>query len=55
MQSQNAKLFHALHWETLEEVTLLGHPHHFMQADLAWYPPVAAPEIGFLSHLKQAA
>jgi putative N-acetyltransferase (TIGR04045 family) len=55
VQSQNARLFHALHWETLDEVTLHGHPHHFMQADLKFYPPLATPEIGFLSHLKQAA
>jgi putative N-acetyltransferase (TIGR04045 family) len=55
VQSQNAPLFHALHWQTLEETTLLGHPHHFMQADLAYYPPLASPETGFLSHLKQAA
>jgi putative N-acetyltransferase (TIGR04045 family) len=55
VQSQNADLFHALHWETLEEVILLGHPHHFMQADLAYYPHMGAPETGFLSHLKQAA
>ena len=55
VQSQNAALFHALHWNTLEQVNLHGHPHHFMQADLAWYPPMAAPETGFLSHLKQAA
>ena len=55
MQSQNATLFHALHWQTLDEVTLHGHPHHFMQADLAWYPPLTTPETGFLSHLKQAA
>jgi len=55
VQSQNAPLFHALHWETLDEVTLLGHPHHFMQADLSYYPPLATPETGFLSHLKRAA
>ena len=55
VQSQNATLFHALHWQTLDEVTLHGHPHHFMQADLAWYPPLTTPETGFLSHLKQAA
>jgi putative N-acetyltransferase (TIGR04045 family) len=55
VQSQNAALFHALHWQTLDEVTLHSHPHHFMQADLAWYPPLATPETGFLSHLKQAA
>ena len=55
VQSQNAPLFHALHWETLDEVTLLDHPHHLMQADLAYYPPLATPETGFLSHLKRAA
>ncbi|HEY0185501.1 MAG TPA: MSMEG_0567/Sll0786 family nitrogen starvation N-acetyltransferase [Rhodopila sp.] len=55
VQSQNANLFHALHWETLDEISLLGHPHHFMQADLDWYPPVVTPETGFLSHMKQAA
>ncbi len=55
VQSQNASLFHALHWETLDEVILHGHPHHFMQADLAHYPPLETPETGFLSHLKQAA
>ncbi|WP_428486190.1 MSMEG_0567/Sll0786 family nitrogen starvation N-acetyltransferase [Rhodopila sp.] len=55
VQSQNAPLFHVLHWATLDETTVHGHPHHFMQADLGWYPPLATPEIGFLSHLKQAA
>jgi putative N-acetyltransferase (TIGR04045 family) len=55
VQSQNASLFRALHWETLEETTIHGHPHHFMQADLSYYPPLATPETGFLSHLKQAA
>jgi len=55
VQSQNAPLFHALHWKTLDEITLLGHPHHFMQADLDCYPPLTTPETGFLSHLKQAA
>ncbi len=55
VQSQNAALFHALHWRTLDEVVIHGHPHHFMQADLAWYPPIDSPETGFLSHMKQAA
>jgi putative N-acetyltransferase (TIGR04045 family) len=55
VQSQNAKLFHALHWHTIEETTIHGHPHHFMWADLAHYPPIVSPETGFLSHLKQAA
>ncbi len=55
VQSQNATLFHALHWHTIEETTIHNHPHHFMWADLAYYPPIADPETGFLSHLKQAA
>lgn len=55
VQSQNAPLFHALRWRTLEEVSIHGRPHHFMQADMACYPPLATPETGFLSHLKQAA
>ena len=55
VQSQNAPLFRRLHWRTLEETELRGRPHHFMQADLAYYPPIADPEVGFLSLPKRAA
>jgi putative N-acetyltransferase (TIGR04045 family) len=55
VQSQNALLFRRLHWRTLEEIQLRGRPHHFMQADLAYYPPIADPEVGFLSLPKRAA
>jgi putative N-acetyltransferase (TIGR04045 family) len=55
VQSQNALLFRRLHWRTLEETELRGRPHHFMQADLAHYPPIADPEVGFLSLPKRAA
>jgi putative N-acetyltransferase (TIGR04045 family) len=55
IQSQNAELFHHLHWRTLEEVELYGKPHHMMQADLDFYPPFPEPEIGFLSLPKLAA
>jgi putative N-acetyltransferase (TIGR04045 family) len=55
VQSQNAVLFRRLHWRTLEEIELRGRPHHFMEADLAHYPPIADPEIGFLSLPKRAA
>jgi putative N-acetyltransferase (TIGR04045 family) len=55
VQSQNAVLFRRLHWRTLEETELRGRPHHFMQADLAHYPPIADPEVGFLSLPKRAA
>jgi putative N-acetyltransferase (TIGR04045 family) len=49
VQSQNALLFQRLHWITIEEVEFHGRPHHFMQADLARYPPFADAETGFLS------
>jgi putative N-acetyltransferase (TIGR04045 family) len=54
VQSQNALLFQRLHWRTLEIVELHGWPHHRMEADLDFYPPFAAPEIGFLA-LRKAA
>jgi putative N-acetyltransferase (TIGR04045 family) len=49
VQSQNALLFQRLHWRTLEEIEIHGRPHHVMEADLAFYPPFRAPEIGFLA------
>jgi putative N-acetyltransferase (TIGR04045 family) len=55
VQSQNAVLFRRLHWETIEETEFHGRPHHFMQADLAYYPPIADAETGFLSLPKRAA
>jgi putative N-acetyltransferase (TIGR04045 family) len=39
VQSQNATLFRRLHWDTIDEINIHGRPHHFMQADLAHYPP----------------
>jgi putative N-acetyltransferase (TIGR04045 family) len=55
VQSQNALMFQRLHWNTIEETELHGRPHHFMQADLAHYAPIADAEIGFLSLPKKAA
>lgn len=55
IQSQNADLFHHMHWVTLQEIELYGKPHHMMQADLKYYPPFTQPEIGFLSLPKLAA
>ncbi len=54
VQAQNAPLFHRLGWTTLDENSLHGHPHHFMQADLGRYPPIADAEVGFLSLPKAA-
>ena len=55
VQSQNALLFRRLRWATLAEITIHGRPHHFMQADLGYYPPFADAETGFLSLPKRAA
>jgi putative N-acetyltransferase (TIGR04045 family) len=55
VQSQNVAMFRALHWESLEEVLLHGRPHHRMRADLAFYPPFAQPEVGFMSLHRKAA
>jgi hypothetical protein len=49
VQSQNAALFHRLNWTTIEETELHGRPHHFMEADLRHYPPIADAESGFLT------
>ncbi|MEQ7922239.1 MSMEG_0567/Sll0786 family nitrogen starvation N-acetyltransferase [Xanthomonas sp. WHRI 1810A] len=38
VQSANEVYFHGLHWQTLEQMTLLGQPHCLMQADLSRYP-----------------
>jgi putative N-acetyltransferase (TIGR04045 family) len=55
VQSQNADLFHHMHWRTLDKVELYGKPHHMMQAELEFYPPFHRPEVGFLSLPKLAA
>ncbi|WP_170936961.1 MULTISPECIES: MSMEG_0567/Sll0786 family nitrogen starvation N-acetyltransferase [Rhodomicrobium] len=55
VQSQNAPLFHKLHWETLAEIEIHGRPHHHMRADLSHYPPIADAETGFLSLPKRLA
>lgn len=55
IQSQNADLFHHMHFQTLKEIEIYGKPHHLMQADLDFYPPFLQPEVGFLSLPKSAA
>jgi putative N-acetyltransferase (TIGR04045 family) len=46
VQSQNVPLFRRLHWNVLAEETLLGRPHHLMQADLDYYPACLTPRVG---------
>lgn len=55
VQQANVKLFQSLHWRSLESVSLHGHPHDLMRADLAHYPPHHAGEISLLRPLKAAA
>ena len=55
VQAQNAPLFHRLHWRTLEQIELLGHPHHKMEADLSFYPPFEHAEAGFYALREKAA
>ena len=55
VQSANVPLFQSLHWDSLGEAARHGRPHHLMQADLAWYPPLHDPEHGLLTLLRRAA
>ncbi len=55
VQQANVKLFQSLHWRSLESVSLHGHPHDLMRADLAHYPPHHAGDISLLRPLKAAA
>ncbi len=54
VQSRNVPLFRRLHWHSQDEVTLHGHPHHRMEADLSFYPPFTTPDTGFLA-MRRAA
>jgi putative N-acetyltransferase (TIGR04045 family) len=39
VQRANVAFFRRLRWRTLDELELLGQPHHLMEADLEWYAP----------------
>jgi putative N-acetyltransferase (TIGR04045 family) len=41
VQRSNVAFFRRLHWRSVEEMELFGHPHHLMEADLDRYAPVA--------------
>ncbi len=43
VQRPNVAFFRKLRWRTLEELEILGQPHHLMEADLPWYAPTAEP------------
>lgn len=52
VQSQNVPLFRRLHWDVLQQETLLNRSHHLMQARLEKYPPFQTPCHGFLIQTK---
>ncbi|MBX2862251.1 MAG: GNAT family N-acetyltransferase [Leptolyngbyaceae cyanobacterium MAG.088] len=53
VQLQNVRFFTRLHWNSLEEIEVLGHPHHLMEADLKHYPATDQPRPAL--PLKQVA
>jgi len=55
VQEQNVVLFRRLGWRTLGEQILHGRLHHFMEADLALYPPRGDVEVVLATALRQAA
>jgi putative N-acetyltransferase (TIGR04045 family) len=55
VQSQNVPLFRAMYWDVLAEETLLGRPHHLMQAQLDRYPPCVTPNGGFVTRTQAPA
>ncbi|NOV20280.1 GNAT family N-acetyltransferase [Ensifer adhaerens] len=55
VQKQNLLLFKRLHWRSLGDFEWHGVLHYRMEADLDFYPPCAAPKVGFFSSLKGAA
>ncbi|MGP0061707.1 MAG: MSMEG_0567/Sll0786 family nitrogen starvation N-acetyltransferase [Beijerinckiaceae bacterium] len=55
VQSQNVLLFQRLHWTTLGSLELHRRPHHAMEADLSFYPPIYNPSSGFRVLPKKAA
>lgn len=55
VQAQNVPLFRRMHWRSVEEIDIHGRSHHRMEADLAFYPPFPAPEVGFVALPRRAA
>ena len=42
VQEQNVRFFQRLHWNSLEAIEIRGLAHHRMEADLVYYPAMAA-------------
>ncbi|MBY0380619.1 MAG: histone acetyltransferase [Xanthobacteraceae bacterium] len=55
VQAQNVPLFRRMHWRSVDEIDIHGRLHHRMEADLNYYPPFPAPEVGFVALPKKVA
>lgn len=55
VQDPNLGLFRRLHWQSLHPVQLQGRAHHWMQADLSRYAPVAVGEVSRVLTARRAA
>lgn len=55
VQIQNVRFFQRLHWESLKEMTICDRPHHFMEADLNFYPPSDEIRPAFPSQIREAS
>lgn len=55
VQLQNVRFFQRLHWDSLEEIDICGHPHHLMQADLDYYPANGEPRPQGLPQVLEVA
>ncbi len=55
VQRGNVGFFRRLAWEALEEISVYGHPHTLMRADLAAYPPLEDPSGVALVSVRRAS
>ena len=55
VQVQNVLLFRRLHWQTIDEIELVGRAHHLMMANLDYYRPFENAEQGFVALARRAA
>ncbi|MFG1425605.1 MSMEG_0567/Sll0786 family nitrogen starvation N-acetyltransferase [Roseixanthobacter glucoisosaccharinicivorans] len=55
VQAQNLLLFRRMRWRSVAEFDLHGRPHHRMEADLAYYPPISTGATGFVALPRRAA
>lgn len=55
VQEQNVRFFQRLHWESLETRIICDRPHHWMQADLRYYPANDEPRPTIIPQWREVA